>query len=180
MTQGRDHEAREPDFLSGGFMTGFDQAWLAVAKARNGEPVSPRLRPLLEAVYHQSLAHPLDSSKLKKNLEDLLLFLSGEGRCNANCWAADLFFAQSEAWERDWAELNLPEGLHDVLAMMGEALHDTIQAPEIAKNFLNACSNCLILGKRRRRTKSVYSVTIIGNVEQCRTEAEIRDSQGAV
>jgi uncharacterized protein (DUF433 family) len=26
----------------------------------------------------------------------------------------------------------------------------------------------------------VYSVTIIGNVEQCRTEAEIRDSQGAV
>jgi len=116
-------------------MTGFDQAWLAVANVRDGEPVSPRLRPLLEAVYHQSLAHPLDSSKLKKNLEDLLLFLSGEGRSNANCWAADLFFAQSEAWERDWAELNLPEGLHDVLAMMGEALHDTIQAPEIAKNF---------------------------------------------
>jgi predicted phosphoribosyltransferase len=26
----------------------------------------------------------------------------------------------------------------------------------------------------------VYSVTIIGNVEQCRTEAEITDSQGAV
>jgi hypothetical protein len=26
----------------------------------------------------------------------------------------------------------------------------------------------------------VYCVTIIGNVEQCRTEAEIRDSQGAV
>jgi hypothetical protein len=26
----------------------------------------------------------------------------------------------------------------------------------------------------------VYSVTVIGNVEQCRTEAEIRDSQGAV
>jgi hypothetical protein len=63
------------------------------------------------------------------------VFLSGEGRSNANCWAADLFFAQSEEWERDWAEQNLPEGLHDVLAMMGEALHDTIQAPEIAKNF---------------------------------------------
>jgi hypothetical protein len=25
----------------------------------------------------------------------------------------------------------------------------------------------------------MYSVTIIGNVEQCRTEAEITDSQGA-
>jgi hypothetical protein len=116
-------------------MTGFDQAWLAVANVRDGEAVLVRLRRLLEAVYQQSLAHPLDSSKLKKNLEDLLLFLSGEGRSNANCWAADLFFAQSEAWESDWAEQNLPEGFHDVLAMMGEALHDTVHAPEIAKNF---------------------------------------------
>jgi hypothetical protein len=116
-------------------MAGFDQAWVAVANVRDGEPVSPHLRPLLEGVYHQSLAHPVDSSKLKKNLEDLLLFLSGEGRSNANCWAADLFFARSEAWEKDWAELNLPEGLHDVLSMMGEALHDTVQAPEVAKSF---------------------------------------------
>src|SRR5437016_3619570 len=30
-----------PKKMKGGFMTGFDQAWLAVAKARNGEPVSP-------------------------------------------------------------------------------------------------------------------------------------------
>src|ERR1700756_1276075 len=88
-------------------MTGFDQAWLAVANVRNGEPVSPRLRPFLEAVYHQSLAHPPDSSKLKKNQKDLLLFLSGEGRSNANCWAADLFFARNEAWECDWAEQKL-------------------------------------------------------------------------
>jgi hypothetical protein len=116
-------------------MTGFDQAWLAVAKARDGEPVSPRLRPLLEAVYHQSLAHPLDSLKLKKGLEDLLLFLSGQGRSNSNCWAADLFFSNSEGWEGDWTEQNLPEGFRDVLAMMGEALHDTVEAPEIAKNF---------------------------------------------
>ena len=76
-----------------------------------------------------------DSVALKRSLVDLLVFLSGEGRSNANCWATDLFFAQSEEWERDWAEQNLPEGLRDVLAMMGEALHDTIQAPEIAKNF---------------------------------------------
>ena len=116
-------------------MAGFDQAWLAVANPRNGESVSLRLRPLLEAVYHQSLVHPLDSLKLKKSMEDLLVFLSGEGRSNANCWAADLFFAHSRGWERDWVEQNLPEGFHDVLAMMGEALHDTVQSPEIAKNF---------------------------------------------
>ena len=61
-------------------MTGFDEAWMAVARDRNGEPVSPRLRPLLEAVYYPSIAHPLDSLKLKKSLEDLLLFLVEEGR----------------------------------------------------------------------------------------------------
>lgn len=119
-------------------MAGFDQAWLAVASARGGESVSPQLRPLLEAVYYQSLVHPLDSLKLKKSLENLLLFLCGEGRSNADCCAADLFFAQSERWERDWAEQNLPKGFHDVLAMMGEALHDTVQSPEIARN-----SGCL-------------------------------------
>jgi hypothetical protein len=29
----------------------------------------------------------------------------------------------------------LPESFHDVLAMMAEALHDTVQAREIARNF---------------------------------------------
>jgi len=75
-------------------MAGVDKAWLAVAGARNGESVSPKLRLLLQSVYHQSLAEPLDSMGLKKSLEDLLVFLSGEGRSNANCWAADLFFAR--------------------------------------------------------------------------------------
>lgn len=116
-------------------MSGFDEAWLAVAAAHNGESVSPGLCPLLQAVYDQSLARPLDSVRLKKGLEDLLVFLSGDGRSNANCWAVDLFFAHSQGWERDWAEQNLPESFHDVLAMMGEALHDTVHAPEIAKNF---------------------------------------------
>jgi hypothetical protein len=36
---------------------------------------------------------------------------------------------------KDWGEQNLPESFHDVLAMMGEALHDTVQAPETAENF---------------------------------------------
>jgi len=65
----------------------------------------------------------------------LLTFLGREGRSNANCWATDLFFSRSERWEKDWAEQNLPENFHDVLVMIGEALHDTVQAPEIAENF---------------------------------------------
>ena len=97
--------------------------------------MSPELRPLLEAVYRHTLAEPLDSIALKQSLEELLIFLGETGRSNANCWAADLFFALSEGWERDWAERTLPESFHDVLAMMGEALYDTVQAPEIARNF---------------------------------------------
>jgi len=29
----------------------------------------------------------------------------------------------------------MPEDIHDVLAKMSEALHDTVQAPEIGENF---------------------------------------------
>lgn len=116
-------------------MAGFDQAWSAVSSPRNGEPVSDRLRPLLENVYQQLLAEPVDLAAVKRSLVELLTFLSGEGRSNANCWATDLFFALSQEWEKDWTEQNLPQNFHDVLATMGEALHDTIQAPDIAENF---------------------------------------------
>jgi hypothetical protein len=85
-------------------MSGFNEAWDAVATSRNGEPVSQALRPLLQGVYSQSLSKPLDEVELKKSLENLLTFLSGDGRTNANCWAVDLFFCVGEGWERDWAE----------------------------------------------------------------------------
>jgi len=117
------------------YASGFDQAWNVVARSRDGQPVSPTLRPLLKAVYVQSLSQPLNPIELQKAIEDLLQFLIGEGRTNANCWAVDLFFANSQGWERDWAEQGLPEDFHDILAMMGEALHDTVQHPEIAKNY---------------------------------------------
>jgi hypothetical protein len=116
-------------------MATFDEAWLAVSRKRNGESVSPKLRALVEAVYRQVLTEPLDLTALKRSLEKLLLFLSVEGRTSANCWATDLFFAGDENWETAWADRNLPVQLHDILAMMGEALHDTVQAPEIARNF---------------------------------------------
>jgi hypothetical protein len=116
-------------------MPDFSEAWLAVAAPRDKESVSPRLRPLLHAVYLQALSEPLNGAELKKSLEDLLEFLAGDGRTNANCWAVDAFFALSKGWERDWAELSLPEDFHDVLARMGEALHDTVRDPEIARNF---------------------------------------------
>ena len=62
-------------------------------------------------------------------------FRPAESLSNANCWATYLFFSRSEGWQRDWTEVDLPEDFHDVLALMGEALHDTVKNPEIAKNF---------------------------------------------
>lgn len=116
-------------------MPSFDEAWTVVAVSRDGQPVSLRLRPLLQAVYLRSLSEPLNPGEFKKSLEDLLEFLIADGRTNANCWAVDLFFANCQGWEHDWGDRDLPENLHDVLAMMGEALHDTVQAPDVAKNF---------------------------------------------
>lgn len=116
-------------------MAGFNDAWSAVAAPRGGESVSPELRPLLTQVYSDILSEPADLFALKKSLERLLEYLVGPGRTNANCWAVDLFFDQSDGWERDWTEPPLPDDFHDVLSMMGEALHDTVRNAEIARNF---------------------------------------------
>jgi hypothetical protein len=63
------------------------------------------------------------------------LFFAAAGRTNANCWATDLFFMNSQVWEAHWTEPELPAPLHDILAKISEALHDTVRNPEIAKNF---------------------------------------------
>jgi hypothetical protein len=116
-------------------MAGFDDAWSAVARPYDGEFVSAELRPLLHAVYRNVVVEPPDLAALKGSLEALLEYLNGAGRTNANCWAVDMFFCTSEGWERDWTEQNLPDDFHHVLAMMGEALHDTVRTPHIAENF---------------------------------------------
>jgi len=116
-------------------MASFDTAWAAVNHAKDGEAVSSDLRPLLERVYSTVLAVPTNLPALKDSLTGLLEYLSGVGRTNANCWAVDLFFCLSEGWERDWTEQNLPEDFHDVLSLMGQALHDTVKTPEMAENF---------------------------------------------
>jgi hypothetical protein len=116
-------------------MESFDEAWAAVDHPTDGEPVFPELQPLLRRVYSDVLAAPADLPALKESLAALLAYLSGQGRTNANCWAVDMFFCLSEGWERDWTEQHLPDDFHDVLALMGQALHDTVRTPKIAENF---------------------------------------------
>lgn len=45
-----------------------------------------------------------------KALRGFLQFLIGEGRTIANCWAVDLFLAESAGWERDWNSGTGPSG----------------------------------------------------------------------
>jgi hypothetical protein len=116
-------------------MAGFDDAWNSAARPINGEAVSVELQPLLRQVYFDVLAQPSNLPALKASLSALLEYLDGGGRTNANCWAVDRFFCISEGWEQDWTEQNLPEDFHDVLALMGEALHDTVKDTKIAENF---------------------------------------------
>ena len=116
-------------------MPGFDEAWAAVANPCDGEAVSPELKPLLRETYQTVLSQPRDFSAIRAALQDLLRFLAAEGRTNANCWATDLFFMLCTGWEGDWSEPQLPEPLHDIFAKMREALHDTVRAPELARDF---------------------------------------------
>ena len=116
-------------------MAGFNEAWMAVAHSYDGENVSPELRPLLRQVYSDIVTTPTNTSDLKVSLTTMLDYLNNPGRTHANCWAVDMFFCLSEGWEKDWTEQNLPEEFHDVLSLMGQALHDTVRTPKIAANF---------------------------------------------
>jgi hypothetical protein len=117
-------------------MASFEEAWKAVSDTRHGKP-SDQLREHLKPVYDCCVAEMVELKLLVASLDRLLAFLETEGRTSANCWATDLFFMDCTDWERDWADHgdDLPESLHDVLAMMGEAMHDTVDAPEVARNF---------------------------------------------
>ena len=74
-------------------MASFDEALLAVANSRKGGAVSSELRPFLQEVYKQTLCHQLNTAALKQALADLLQYLAGPGRTNANCRATDIFFS---------------------------------------------------------------------------------------
>jgi hypothetical protein len=100
------------------------------------EWVSPLLPLLLREVYAQVVRADTSLPVLRDSLDALLTFLaSPAGRTHANCVATDSFFMQNDRWERDWG--HLPEPYQDLLGVLGDALHDTVAAPEIAENFDN-------------------------------------------
>lgn len=125
-------------------MAGFEEIYSRAIGRR--QDVSPELKAVLHKFYETSCARPLDPVALKGDLVNLLEFLTTpEGRTDSNCWAVDLF-CMSEDWERDWGEL--PEEFIDILADMSGALHDTVKAPEIARNFDSTPEQLLERAKR--------------------------------
>jgi hypothetical protein len=97
-----------------------------------GERVSPELSPLLLAVFHALARNEYDAAAVA--LERCLLFLSSPaGRTNANCVAADLLFAIQDHWG-DVSWNGAPAALQDVFDNIEHGLHDTISAPELARN----------------------------------------------
>ena len=105
-----------------------------ISREYEGEPVASELPLLIEAVYGEIVSVPTDLNALKSALGVLLSFLASPGgRTNANCWATDGFFCLQEGWEAGWD--HLPAGYQELLADLGGALHDTVQSPQVARNF---------------------------------------------
>ena len=111
-------------------MTNFDTLFERVRAVG----ASPALRPLLAQFYFALTASPSDLNTIRESMIRLLEFLaSPQGRTDANCQAVDSFVMLNETWSSDSSKL--PDTFTDILADMSGALHDTISAPEIARNF---------------------------------------------
>ena len=105
----------------------FEGRFRAAARTRN---TSPALRPLL---HHVDLSLDDDPALLGTALEELFTFLSTPaGRTDANCCATDYYFS---ALEKDPRLDRIAEPLREIVSSIGGALHDTIYAAHIARNF---------------------------------------------
>jgi hypothetical protein len=92
----------------------------------------PELTPLVQVLHAQLTADPLRVGELKDALIALLTFLSSpHGRTDANCSAVDHFFTVDDTWVSD----RLPDSFMEIMADISGALHDTVSAPQIARNF---------------------------------------------
>jgi hypothetical protein len=96
--------------------------------------VSQELRPLLARVYDLIHEASVNLPALRDALVALLSFLcEPESRTSDNCRAVDLFFAVDDHWTVKWDIL--PENYQRLLDDIGGALHNAVDAPDIAENF---------------------------------------------
>lgn len=101
----------------------FEAIWKSSVRFRRA---SRELEPLLRDLH---AAFP-DASDTRRALENLLTFLAGAGRTDANCETTHYFANATEAL---WT--SLPETLRGILDDMSGTLHDSIHAEPIARTF---------------------------------------------
>ncbi len=101
----------------------FGALWKTSVRFRRA---SRELEPLLRELH----AAYGDPAATRRALEDLLTFLSGTGRTDANCETTHYF---TNATESMWS--GLPEELRGILDDMSGTLHDSIHAESIARTF---------------------------------------------
>ena len=98
--------------------------------------VSEELCSLVPMVAKEIVRKPTNLGALRDSLDALLTFLaSPAGRTDPNCRTVDHFFHFSEdyGWDPDWDDL--PDAFQDILSGIAGALHDTVGAPEVARDL---------------------------------------------
>jgi len=112
---------------------------------------SPELQKLIEAVHGCIIERPTDLVRLNLSMENLIGFLTMPvGHTNQNCKETDLYFClhDNNGFNCD----HLPEDYQLILDDIGGQLHDTIESPEVAKNFESTPEQLL---ERIRKIKNV-------------------------
>jgi hypothetical protein len=107
----------------------FSAWWHSVRHPGASQPLEAHLRDV-----HQDLVRSrLDLARLKRSLEELLAYLSGDGRTEDNCRSTDAFFCLLTA-EHPRLVDRLPAGAwQDVVDDLGIDLGASLSEPETAE-----------------------------------------------
>jgi hypothetical protein len=122
-------------------MIDFFDEWYKTIPTHLSVAITVDLIPYIQNVYLSVNQPPYNIESVIHSLKALLMFLSSEAGCTSpNCWATDIFFAVGEGWE--WQPY--PDALMEVVSDIGGALHDTVDYPDIARNFESTPEQLLI------------------------------------
>jgi hypothetical protein len=105
----------------------FEEAFQRIA---GSAPTS--LRPIFREVHDAYASRPPDAVRAKSALVSLFTYLaSPDARTHANVCAVERFLMEDPALTKDTA---LPPEFVEFI-LNADALHDTIESPEVAENF---------------------------------------------
>ncbi len=107
--------------------TRFEEAFQRISSSA---PAS--LSPLFREVHDAYASRPPDAVRARSALVSLLIYLaSPDARTHTNVCAVDRFLMEDPALTKDTA---LPAQFVEFV-LNADALHDTIESPEVAENF---------------------------------------------